>query len=158
MKEDMTYAPADGELLSPIRPENIVYSRLPVPGAKDFDPMEAADVPGIVLSRTRYNLPPMEGTNREDDWHFQWRIQLIGQGTGDPTDGDDSFSLWQEQIADWFHYTRILDVLNGAGFDHNFTIASLEDDMEQKLWTKERFFAAAIVLTTVFRRRRRFGR
>lgn len=154
LKEDLTYPPADSEkTVRPIDPRNIIYSRLP---ATD---RSAIAVPGIILSRSDTKVPPSEATNIQDDWHFGWRIELIGQGTGDPFIGEDSYSLWQERIIDWFHYQRNrFNSIEDAGFEHNHTIASFADDLDEKLWGKDRFVVSAIAMTVVFRRWRRYGK
>lgn len=152
LREDIEFYAADGDDVSAIKPEAVVFRRLPAPGNDGFQPFELEEVPGIVVSARGVPIPETEGENNQDDWYFQWLIQICCQELGSPNANSWTYWDWQEQIADHFNMFQFNDAINDGRGCLYISAVQMVDDVDVRTWARATTFVGGVLLTTKVRK------
>lgn len=154
-REDLTFTPVEGDDVGPILPESIEYSRNKAGGKnQEFDPDTSIAVPGLILSAPKIYLPPSEGHCNQDDWHYHWLWQIVDAETGHPDANQETYWRWQEQLAAYFNFNKINDVVNETRGCVVTCTAQMVNDLDEKTWSRSRMFIAGVIVDTIIRQNR----
>ena len=109
------------------------------------------DYPGLIVSMPRQTaIPPGEGENNSDMWHYQTLIQLIDRDLWDVENRLATWDKWVEQIASYFNFNDLTagSVDLASKVTWALCTARQVTDIDEKAWVKHSNFIAGVLLET----------
>ena len=105
------------------------------------------DFPGLLVSAPRRTvIPPSEGDNERDLWHYQILIQLVDMDQWDVENRVASWDKWIEQIASYFNFQCFGMEELATKTVFALCTANEVSDIDEKMWVKHSEFIAGIML------------
>jgi len=140
----MTFQVQDGDQGKPLEPTAIVFRKTTAKVKREgYEDNSELDTPGLVVSETRStDMPPSQGDNERDLWHYFVLIQLIDSDVWDNQDRIRTWDKWIEQIASYFNFWCPQAVQ--IPFAQGFATASPVEEIDQKRWVKAANFIAGV--------------
>lgn len=156
LREDLTFAPVGDDDCGPLPPENIEFTRFKPSGkpGQMIDEDTGISTPAIRGIAPRIVIPAIAGTNKEEDWHYDFLWQLLNNTENDPSANYRTYWRWQEQIASYFSYNQLQQKINDSRGCVWATTATMVADVDEKVWPVSRLFVAGVISTVYCRQPR----
>ena len=150
LKDALVFAVQPDDTGSTIREDAIIIQKTGAKANRSHAKSDQmVDFPGLLVSMPRQTvIPPGEGENNRDMWHYQVMIQLIDMDQWDVENRVASWDKWIEQIASYFNYND----LTGGSADLASKVtwalctARSVSDIDEKVWAKSSEFIAGVML------------
>lgn len=105
------------------------------------------DFPGLIISSPRRTvIPPNEGDNERDMWHYQFLIQLVDMDQWDTENRVATWEKWIEQIVSYFNFHCF--GMEELAQKTVFALATAEEvqDVDEKMWSRHSQFIAGVLI------------
>jgi hypothetical protein len=110
---------------------------------------QLADFPGLIVSMPRQTvIPPGDGENNSDMWHYQVLIQLLDRDLWDIENRVASWDKWIEQIASYFNFNDLTAGSSDLASKVTWALCTARQvsDIDEKMWIKSSEFIAGVML------------
>ena len=110
---------------------------------------QLADFPGLIVSMPRQTvIPPGDGENNSDMWHYQVLIQLLDRDLWDIENRVASWDKWIEQIASYFNFNDLTAGSSDLASKVTWALCTARQvsDIDEKMWIKSSGFIAGVML------------
>lgn len=132
--QGMTFSALGSDFVKTIDSDDIVIAKVAQ--------KQNRNTPGLVISLPgRVMMPKEAGTNIRDDIEYVVMVQIVDKDNDTETLNIRSYLKWQEQIAKAFRNQRVPGVSCAY-----IGAVNMLDNVDEKVWTKEKWFIASVEL------------
>lgn len=148
LQQDIPFQVQASDINANILPAAVVIQKTRAQrNRQDIQENQLMDLPGlIVCSPLRTPVPPTEGTNERDWWHYFFLIQLVDRDLWSNTDRLGTWDKWVEQIISAFMFKCFDTVVTLPAAQTITTCASGVQDIDETRWVREDTFISGVTL------------
>lgn len=147
LRSDITYQVQDADVAgSTILATSIVFQKVRLQVSRSFEMAnQMMDLPGLLVCQPlRTTVPPAEGVNERDWWHYHWLVQLIDNDLWDNDDRIGTWDKWMEQIMSAFMFSCLNGVVTLPKGQVICSTATGVQDVDERRWVRDGRFISGV--------------